>query len=236
VPVNVTRYQDEVVTEQVPVTVQRVEQTEEVREYPVTVSKPMTERIVNKIPVQKVRYEREEHVRQYEVQTQRMEYEDVDQPYEVQTCRMETEVRKIEVPFTVRKLVPYTAYRRTPRIVSMRVPYGAPDPVIYDEPVVRERIVLPADGGAIRTTKKVISDKPVNDPATADGLKSVKKKPEEPTPAEEKAPASKEPSDKDKTTDPKIEAKKPAETELKAPAGAKPAKEKEEKAAGDKAA
>ena len=181
VPVNVTRYQDEVVTEQVPVTVQRMEQTEEVREYPVTVSKPMTERVVNKIPVQKLRYEREEHVRQYDVQTQRIEYEDVDQPYEVQVCRMETEVRKIEVPVTVRKVVPYTAYRRTPRIVSMRIPYDAPDSIIYDEaPVVRERIVLPADGGVIRTTKKVetkkAAAKPKSDPSTVDALPPRKKK------------------------------------------------------------
>lgn len=243
VPVNVTRYQDEVVTEQVPVTVQRIEQTEEVREYPVTVSKPMTERVVNKIPVHKVRYEKEEHVRQIEVQTQRIEYEDVDQPYEVQVCRMETEVRKVEVPITVRKVVPYTAIRRTPRIVSMRIPYDAPDSVIYNEapavrkaPVVRERIILPADGGVI-TTKKVISDKPVNDPSTADGLKSVKKKAtkaEEPTPAPEKAADGAEPKDSDPTGQPKIDAKKP-ETELKGPAGAKPAKPAEEKT-GDKAA
>src|SRR4029079_1868740 len=133
----------------------------------------MTERIVNKIPVQKTRYEREEHVRQYEVQTQRIEYEDVEQPFDVKGCRMEAEVRKIEVPVTVRKVVPYTAYRRTPRIVSMRIPYDAPDSVIYDQPVVRERIVserivLPADGGAI-VTKKVETRKsatPQNDPST----------------------------------------------------------------------
>ena len=88
VPVNVTRYQDEVVTEQVPVTTQRMEQTEEVRQYPVTVSKPQTERVVNRIPVQKVSYEKEEHVRQIPVETRRIEYEDVEQPYEVKVCRM----------------------------------------------------------------------------------------------------------------------------------------------------
>jgi hypothetical protein len=243
VPVNVTRYQDEVVTEQVPVTVQRMEQTEEVREYPVVVSKPMTERIVNKIPVQKVRYEREEHVRQIPVQTQRIEYEDVEEPYEVKVCRMETEIKTIEVPVTVRKVVPYTAYRRTPRIVSMRIPYDAPDTIIEEAPVVRERIILPADGGAIRrTSKKVVAPKPVealqSDSATADGLKSVKKKTtkvEEPTPAEEK-----EPKDSDPTGTPKIDAQKPAEksTEpsLKGPEGAKPAPAGDKEKAGDKAA
>ncbi|MFN0021625.1 MAG: hypothetical protein ACKVP0_25540 [Pirellulaceae bacterium] len=239
VPVNVTRYQDEVVTEQIPVTIQRMEQTEEVREYPVTVSKPMTERIVNKIPVQKVRYEREEHVRQIPVQTQRIEYEDVEEPYEVKVCRMETEIKTIEVPVTVRKVVPYTAYRRTPRVVSMRIPYDAPDKIIEDAPVVRERIVLPADGGVIRRpAKKVEAAKPAeelrSDSATADGLKSVKKKEtkvEEPTPAEEK-----EPKDSDPTGTPKIDAKKPAEPGLKAPEGTKPAPAGDKEKGGDKAA
>ncbi len=238
VPVNVTRYQDEVVTEQVPVTVQRMEQCEEVREIPVTVSKPMTERIVNKIPVHKVRYEREEHVRQFEVQTQRIEYEDVEEPYEVKVCRMETEVRKIEIPMTVRKVVPYTAYRRTPRIVSMRVPYDAPDSVIYDTPVVRERVILPADGGAIiRPSTKVEATRAAEELLSDSILKPVAptklKVKEEPTPA-----AGSEPKDSDPTGSPKIDAKKPAEPGLNPPEGTKtkPAPPSEEGKSGDKAA
>ena len=148
VPLSVTRYHDEVVTEQVPVQVQRMEQVEEVRETPVTYQRPKTERVVEKIPVQTVRYEREEQVRKVPYEVHRIEYEDVEEPYEVKVMRWETEVQTIEVPVQQRKLVQYTTYRLVPRVVSMRLPLGAPIPVDDGVIIRREspRIVLPPAG------------------------------------------------------------------------------------------
>jgi hypothetical protein len=149
VPLAVTRYHDEVVSEQVPVQVQRIEQVEEVRETPVTYQRPKTERIVEKIPVQTVRYEREEQVRKVPYEVHRMEYEDVEEPYEVKVVRWETETQTIEVPVQQRKLVEYTAYRLVPRVVTMRLPIDAPVPVIEEGAIIRRessRIVLPPAG------------------------------------------------------------------------------------------
>lgn len=235
VPVNVTRYQDEVVTEQVPVQVQRIEQVEEVREYPVTVNKPMTEQITNRIPIQKVRYEKEEHVRHIPIQTQRIEYEEREEEYPVQVCRMETEVKTVQVPVTVRKVVPYTTYRVTPRIVSMRVAVDAFGNVIPEAaPAVRratERIVLPPHQSSI-IRPGVESQRPVEElRSTPEGEMKAIEKPV-PTPDDEK-PAGDEssgPKDTDPTGKPKIDAEKPAaDPKLNAPNGAKPAKPAENK-------
>ena len=225
VPVNVTRYQDEVVKEQVPVQVQKIEQCEEVREYPVTVNKPVTERVVNRIPVQKVRYEKEEHVRHIPVQTQRIEYEDREEPYEVRTCRMETEVKTVQVPVTVRKVTPYTTYRTIQRIVSMRVP-------LMSQTIVEDAPILPLYES--RPTTRVEASRPAEElrrTLPQGEMKSIKKKAGEPTPAEGPGAGSglSEPKDTDPTGKPKIDANKPASPDLKAPEGSKPAEEKEKK-------
>jgi hypothetical protein len=123
----------------------------------------------------------------------------------------------------------------------MRIPYDAPDSIIYDEPVVRERVVLPADGGSIiRPSKRVGAEKPAeelrSDPAMKPVEKSKLKAKEGPTPAEK--PADEEPKDTDPTGDPKIDAQKPAGPDLKAPEGtkAKPAQPSDKEKSGDKAA
>ncbi|HZL87699.1 MAG TPA: hypothetical protein VFB96_04930 [Pirellulaceae bacterium] len=177
VPLAVTRYEDEVVTEQVPVTVERMEQCEEIRETPVTYQRPKTEHVVEKIPVQTLRYEREEQVRQVPYTIQRIEYEDREEPYEVKVLRWETETQTIEVPVQRQKLVEYTAYRLVPRVVTMRLPFDAPMPV--ENGAIIRRPALPVLPPASRSV--------VKKPAT-NGTKSG-----EPNPAEklEKIPQDK---------------------------------------------
>ena len=230
VPLTVTRYHDEVVSEQVPVEVQRIEQREEIRETPVTFQRPKTERIVEKIPVQKVRYEREEHVREVPYEVQRIEYEDVEEEYPVQVMTWETEVKTIEVPVQQRKLVEYTAYRLVPRIMQMRLPYDAP---------------VPIEEGAIirRSTSRVVLP-----PAGTSRLVPLKKKTEAARPGENGAAKDegKDPADAAPTGEPKINGerdaeKKDGEINLQRPAGGKneeptPAKEPEKQDEEDESA
>jgi hypothetical protein len=220
VPLNVTRYQDEVVTEQVPVQVQRMEQVEEIRETPVTYQRPKVERIVEKIPVQKVRYEREEHVRQVPYEVRRIEYEDREEEYPVQVLRWETEKKVIEVPVQRRKLVPYTSYRLVPRVLTMRLPYDAPV-IIDDGTIIRRetsRIVLPP-----ASSRREVQ-RPAN--GTKNGSTKAEAKKEEAKPEEwleelKKKPA--EPSDQDPTGQPKLNGEPAKEKDLKVspPAGSK---------------
>lgn len=224
VPLAVTRYQDEVVTEEVPVQVQRMEQVEEVRETPVTYQRPKTERIVEKVPVQTVRYEREEHVRQVPYEIQRIEYEEREEPYEVKVMRWETETKTVEVPVQQRKLVEYTAYRLVPRVVTMRLPIDAPL-ILDDAPIIRRessRIVLPPAGSTI-IRRPAANGASQGEPAPARDLKAL------PRANGTKSPANGDPSDKEPTGDPKIknEAEKPAgDLELDGPAGGKAGEEK----------
>jgi hypothetical protein len=101
---------------------------------PVTVQRPVTERIVNKIPVQTVRYEEEEHVRQVPYTVQRIEYEEVVEQIPVKVCRYVNETKAVQVPRTVGKWVAYQSTRLQPRIVTMRVPIGGYDSMIYEGP------------------------------------------------------------------------------------------------------
>ena len=175
VPLAVTRYQDEVVTEQVPVTVQRLEQCEEIRETPVTYQRPKTERIVEKIPVQTVRYEREEQVRQVPYTVQRIEYEDREEEYPVQVLRWETETKTIDVPVQQRKVVEYTAYRLVPRVVTMRLPYDMPAPIESGTILRRPALpVLPPPSRSV-VKKPVTNGTKSSEPKPASNLEKIPK-------------------------------------------------------------
>lgn len=125
VPYNVTRYQDEVVTQQVPVQVQKVEQVEEVRQVPVTVQRPVTKRIERQVEVQTVEWEKQEVVRQIPVTVQRVVTEEVEQEYPVQVLKMVTETKAVSVPVVTRKVVPVEMVKRTPRVITERIPLDA---------------------------------------------------------------------------------------------------------------
>ena len=119
------------VVQKVPVQVYRTEQEVQVRKIPYTVQRPVTENITYKVPVQTCRWERQEMVRKVPVTTQRIEYEDRVESTPVQVCRMATEVRKVMVPRTAAKWVPYVTTQYVPRTVVMQVPLDVPE-VMYE--------------------------------------------------------------------------------------------------------
>jgi hypothetical protein len=212
--VQVTRYQDEVVNQQIPYQVCRVEQVEETRDVNVVVQKPVVERIVNKVPIHKVRWEEEEHVRQVPYEVRRIEYEEVVEETPVRVCRYVTETSTVQVPRTVGKWVAYQTMRQVPRTVTMRVPLnGSYDGIIYEGPVTsfEAPLYLPPAG---TTRQRIETKRPAAQPPKpkADPLTEAEQ-PSEPAdekpslnsgdkPADE--PAEKQPGDagadeKDKT-------------------------------------
>ena len=122
VPVQVTRYQDEVVTDTVPVRVCRMEQTEVVQQVPHTVYRQVVERIQQQTPVQVCRWVEEEVVRHLPVTTTRYEYEQRVEQVSVRVCNMVTFQETVRVPRTRAKWVPVTYTRMVPRTVMMRGP------------------------------------------------------------------------------------------------------------------
>jgi hypothetical protein len=209
VPLNVTRFVDETVTQETPVQVTRMQAFEEVRDVPVTVQRPVTQRITRKIPVETTRYEREEIVRPVQVSVQKMVTEEVTEDYNVQVQRMNYEVRKVQTPRTVEKWVPYQTYKMVPRTVVMRVPVGAYDEVIdggtttYYSPATAPTLpprVIYAD--PVRVERRVIdpASPPAPQPPAAQG--EIKKPAESTQPVKPMEEADKAPSLKKPATGP----------------------------------
>jgi hypothetical protein len=156
--VNVTRYVDEVVTQQVPQQVCRIETTEEVRDIPFTVQKPVTERVVVQTPVQTVRYEDEEHVRQVPYTVQRIEYEEQITETPVKVCRYVSETSAVQVPKTVGRWEAVQTTRLVPRTVTMRVPLnGWYDSVVYEGPVTTYEAPVTLPPLSSTTTRRIIA-------------------------------------------------------------------------------
>ena len=158
VPVQVMRYQDEVVTQRIPQKVLRMENQEEIREVPFTVRRPVTERIVTKIPVQVCKWIETEEVRKVPVRTERIEYEDRVEPYRIKVLKYQTESQVLREPRTTQKWVAYESVQRVPRSVYYRVPIDAQGndlvPSLPTPPPTVTRKVAPSDAsrsGAARS-------------------------------------------------------------------------------------
>ena len=117
VEVPVTRYREEIEVRKVPVTVSKMVPQEERRTVPVTVQRPVTERVTRQVPVDVTRWVSEEKVREIPVTSYRWKYEDRVEQKPVRVCRMETVERKIVVPRTRGRWVPYDTVRHVPRQV-----------------------------------------------------------------------------------------------------------------------
>jgi hypothetical protein len=195
----VTRYQDEVVNQQIPYQVCRVEQVEETRDVNVTVQKPVVERITYQVPIRKVRWEEEEQVRQVPYEVRRVEYEEHVEETPVRVCRYVTETSAVQVPRTVGKWVAYQTMRQVPRTVTMRVPLnGSYDGIIYQGPVTsfEAPLHLPPAGTTRRRIemKKAVPQPPKPEP---DPLTEAEKPSEESGDKPAKEPADTKPSLKD---------------------------------------
>lgn len=122
VPVQVTRYEDEVQVRKVPVQVCRMVSEEQMRQVRVTVQKPVREKVENIVKIRVCKYREEEIVKQTPVTVQRVEYEDRVERIPVRTCKMVAETRTVRVPRTVCRYEPYTYTRMVAKQVLMRVP------------------------------------------------------------------------------------------------------------------
>ncbi|WP_425618821.1 hypothetical protein NA78x_002537 [Anatilimnocola sp. NA78] len=203
VPLNVTRFVDEVVTQETPIQVTRMQQVEEVRDVPVTVQRPVTQRITRKIPVETTRFEREEIIRPVQVTVQKIVTEEVTEDYNVQVQRINYEVRKVQVPRTVNKWVEYTAYRMVPKTVMMKVPVGSYEGVIEDgatttfyapasAPTLPPRVIY---AEPVRVERRVVSPAGVAPAAAPAGTQGEIRRPAEATePVKPKEEADKKPT------------------------------------------
>jgi len=146
VPVTVQKYVDGVVETQVPVTVQRIEYEDQVRQIPYKTRKPVTEQVAYKYNVNVTRYEKVEVREPIKITTQRVVQEEHDEPFTVRVMKMVEEPRTVRKPVLVKKVVPYTYYKLTPRTVAMTMPVSACDacggevimgPVVEQRPAVQ---------------------------------------------------------------------------------------------------
>jgi len=144
---------------------------------------------------------------------QRIEYEEQVEQIPVRTCRYVSETKAVQVPRTVGKWVAYTSMRLQPRIVTMRVPLvPAVEAVVeapaYVAPPAPAMPVVPPGTTSVRrlpTNGKINGTNGTTNGAKTNGSKagSVDSSKTQPTPAD----ASKKPSDKDETGQPRIEKK-----------------------------
>ena len=135
-PIEISRFVDRVETRKVPVEVKRMEETYETRKVPVEVRRPKTTVRVEKIPYQETTYREVEKVRKVPVVEKTMQKVETIEPYERTTAKWVEKVEEFETPKTVRKKIQYTAMKKTPYTVRMRVAVdcfgnavGEPEPV-----------------------------------------------------------------------------------------------------------
>ena len=135
-PIEISRYVDRVETRKVPVEVERMRETYETRKVPVEVRRPKTTVRVEKIPYQETTYREVQKTRKVPVVEKTMQKVETIEPYERTTARWVEKVEEVETPKTVRKKIEYTAMKKKPYTVRMRVAVdcfgnavGEPEPV-----------------------------------------------------------------------------------------------------------
>ncbi|WP_146390165.1 hypothetical protein [Allorhodopirellula solitaria] len=128
VPVQVQRMQSEVVTQNVPVQKTRMVPETTTRKVPYTIRRPITETTTRKVPVEHKRWVAEQRIRKVPVQSTRMVYETKTEPITVKYYEQEEVRRKVMRPVTVAKYEPYTVQRMVPRRVVQRIPLSYVDP------------------------------------------------------------------------------------------------------------
>ena len=156
IPVQSTRYVDDIVSEQVPVERVRYEQEERVRERPYTVTRPITRTVTERVPVERVRYRPHVIEREVPVTTYKIVEEEIEEPYTVRTLKYVPEKQTRKVQKVVADIEEKQMYRKVIRTVAMRVPLDASydypsetviDGPIYSRPADKEYIeVVPGSG------------------------------------------------------------------------------------------
>ena len=135
-PIEISRFVERVETRKVPVEVTSMKETYETRKVPVEVRRPKTTVRVEKIPYQETTYQEVEKVRKVPVVERTMQKVETIEPYERTTAKWVEKVEEVEAPKTVRKKIEYTAMKKMPYTVRMRVAVdcfgnavGEPEPV-----------------------------------------------------------------------------------------------------------
>ena len=135
-PIEISSYVDRVETRKVPVEVRSMRETYETRKVPVEVRRPKTTVRVEKIPYEETTYREVEKVRKVPVVERTMQKVETVEPYERTTAKWVEKVEEVETPKTVRKKIEYTAMKKVPYTVRMRVAVdcygnavGDPEPV-----------------------------------------------------------------------------------------------------------